>query len=215
MNCTECTITREQNFKGSTIARTRTLGPRDKQQQISVTACTASPRAPKSTLPSRVKLFTARPPPTQDELLSTTARTRTPTVLPVLQHSHSRTIAQGCTVAAQSPSNARNCTRHNQSGLYINCSLAGDTMSTLANRFKCDSLPAVRDFGELVIARYEDLVFGSRPVVKYSRVSDVNFSPCATSSGQPACGSAVLPAPEPAAEVLVPTPADETQPETP
>ena len=57
--------------------------------------------------------------------------------------------------------------------------LTGDTTAVIAYRFKCYSLRAARDIGEMVIARYEERVYSSRPAVKYSRVNDARFSPCA------------------------------------
>ena len=57
--------------------------------------------------------------------------------------------------------------------------LAGDTTAVVAYRFKCYSLRAARDIGEMVIARYEERAFGSRPAVKYSRVNDASFTICA------------------------------------
>ena len=57
--------------------------------------------------------------------------------------------------------------------------LPGDSTAVIVHRFKCYSLPAARDIGEMVIARYEERAFNSRPAVKYSCVNDASFPTCA------------------------------------
>ena len=57
--------------------------------------------------------------------------------------------------------------------------IAGDTIAVIAYCFKCYSLRAAREIGEMVIARYEERVYSCRPAVKYSRVNDASFSLCA------------------------------------
>ena len=59
----------------------------------------------------RVDVFTSRAPLSRDDLMATTTRTRTPTVLPEWQHLHSQVTAQGCAAIAHLPSNLRACCR--------------------------------------------------------------------------------------------------------
>ena len=114
LNSAECATSRDQEFEGSSAARTRlrTLDQCAVQQQIPGTACTASRGALNSVRPlPRVTLFTTSAPPTRDDLLSTSAQSHTPSVLPVWQHPHSHSIALCCAAAAHSPSNVRTCCR--------------------------------------------------------------------------------------------------------
>ena len=80
---------RDQQFEGSSDARTRfrTLNQSAVQQQFPGTVCTANRCALNLVRPlPRVMLFTTSAPPTRDDLLSTSAYTLTPSVLPVWQH---------------------------------------------------------------------------------------------------------------------------------
>ena len=81
-----------QQFKDRVTECTcsRTLAPR---VQITVTARTASPTALNCTRPARDMLLTSLAPPTHGELVPTSARTLTPTVLPDWQH---RSISRRC-----------------------------------------------------------------------------------------------------------------------
>ena len=60
-------------------------------------------------------------------------------------------------------------------------SLAGNTTTVLVYRFKAYTLRLARDLGEMVIARHDERAFANRPAVKYTRVNNPSFSPCAVS----------------------------------
>ena len=90
-------------------------------KQIFVTARIASPSALNCTRPACDKLFTSRAPPTRGELLPTSARTFTFTVLPDWQHLHHAVIAQGCEADTRMQGDVRSCTSLNLAPLYIKC----------------------------------------------------------------------------------------------
>ena len=113
----------ENQFKErvTECTRNRTLASRA-QKQIPVTARIASPSALNCTRPACDKLFTSHAPPTRGELLSTSARTLTPTVLPDWQHLHRAVIVQGCEADTRMRSDVRSCTPLNLAPLYKKCS---------------------------------------------------------------------------------------------
>ena len=58
-------------------------------------------------------------------------------------------------------------------------SLAGDESTSLAYRLRVRSRRAEREIGDILIARYEVRVFGSRPLIEYVQVGDGVFMPSA------------------------------------
>ena len=70
----------------------------------------------------RVTSCLHRAPPTRGELLSTSARAPTPTVLPDWQHLHRVAIAQGCEAGTRMRCDVRSCTLLNLAPLYVKCS---------------------------------------------------------------------------------------------
>ena len=62
---------------------------------------------------------------------------------------------------------------------FITRSLAGDETTSLAYRLRVRSRRAAREIGDLLIARYEERVFGSRPSSEYVQVGDGVFTPSA------------------------------------
>ena len=115
-----CATSQESQFKErvTECTRNRTLASRA-HEQITETARIASPSALNCTRPAGDKLFTSRAPPTRGELLPTSARTLTPTVLPDWQHLHRVVIAQGCEADTRMRSDVRSCTTLNLAPLYI------------------------------------------------------------------------------------------------
>ena len=58
-------------------------------------------------------------------------------------------------------------------------SLAGDETTSLAYRLRVRSRRTAREIGDILIARYEEHVFGSRPSSEYVQVGDGVFTPFA------------------------------------
>ena len=159
----EYLTSRDQQFEGSSAARTRcrTLDQCALQQQIPGTACTASPCALNSVRPSpRLTLFTTSTPPTRDDLLSTSAHSLRPSVLPVWQHLHAHSIAQCCAAISHTPSDARNCTPLNLGALYIKCSLQQSPNNSIRRvDFKFDSSAARRLFVQEMNAEADERLY--------------------------------------------------------
>ena len=101
--------------------RSRNLASRP-DEQIPGTARIASPTALNCTRPARDILFTSVAPPTHGELVPTSARTLTPTVLPDWQHLHRAVIAQGCETDTRMRSDVRSWNPLNLAPLHIKCS---------------------------------------------------------------------------------------------
>ena len=101
--------------------RIRTVASRA-HEQIPGNARIESPSAFNCTRPACDKLYTSRAPPTRGELLSTSERAFTPTVLPDWQHLHRAVIAQACEADMRMRSHVRSCTPLNLAPLYIKCS---------------------------------------------------------------------------------------------
>ena len=113
----------ENQFKErvTKCTRNRTLESRA-HEQIPGNARIASPSAVNCTRPPCDKLFTSRAPPTRGELLSTSARALTPTVLFDWQQLHRAVIAQGCEAGTRMRSDVRSSIHLNLAPLYIKCS---------------------------------------------------------------------------------------------
>ena len=113
----------EKQFKERVTESTRnsTLASRA-HERIPGTARIASPSAFNCTRPAFDKSFTSGAPPTRGELLPTSARTLTATVLPDWQHLHRAVIAQGCEADTRMRNDVWSCTPLNLAPLYIKCS---------------------------------------------------------------------------------------------
>ena len=88
-------------------------------EQFPRSACEAPPFALNCARPARESLYTVRAPQTRDDLLFTSARVLTPTVLPEWQHSHRAVIAQGYELDTRTQCDVRSCTQLEIAPLYI------------------------------------------------------------------------------------------------
>ena len=102
-------------------ARVRILASRA-LKQMPGSACTAPHCALNCARPSRDSLSTSHASPACDELLSTSARDLSFTVLLEWQHLHRAVITQVCAADTYTRSDVWSCTQLNLAQLYIKCS---------------------------------------------------------------------------------------------
>ena len=119
----DCEVTRMQQFKERLAERTRMCTQASRAlEQFPGSACKESLSALNCVQPERNSLYKPRSPQPRDDILSTSARALTPTVLPLWQHLHRAMIAQGYELDKRTRCDMRSCPQLELAPLYIKCS---------------------------------------------------------------------------------------------